>query len=222
VDSRICSEVTCTLTTRPRAFNQTTRHEHPDVVVQFVGCACAPFLYPGYVVLRPASALGLRFPLPRAGEGQGEGVSGQAARQRGSLTLALSQRERGKKAQALRYKGAVCRVRLRTVSLPRLCGAQSAPYCRVYPKTVRRTVVLCRGGPMWPPTPPGQPHRVAPTAAPTLSSYEQSRGGSQMRVKNETSFFLPFFYRCEKGTGVEGLVNWRHVRERYRPAAAKD
>src|SRR5438094_9853117 len=29
---------------------------------------------------------------------------------------------------------------------------------------VRRTVVFCRGGPMWPPS-PGQPHRVAPTAA---------------------------------------------------------
>src|SRR5256885_6751370 len=27
------------------------------------------------------------------------------------------------------------RVRLRTVSLPHLCGAQSAPYCRVYAKT---------------------------------------------------------------------------------------
>src|SRR5205814_7234293 len=70
----------------------------------------------------------------------------------------------------------VCRVRLRTVSLPRLCGARSAPYCRVYPKTVRRTVVLCRGGPVWPPT-PGQPHRVAPTAAPALSGYERVQVG---------------------------------------------
>src|SRR2546426_7277077 len=34
----------------------------------------------------------------------------------------------------------VCRVRLRTVSLPRLFGARSAPYYRVYPKTVRRGV----------------------------------------------------------------------------------
>src|SRR5439155_24665326 len=42
------------------------------------------------------SALGCRFPLPRAGEGQGEGVAGQSTRQRGSLTLALSQREREK------------------------------------------------------------------------------------------------------------------------------
>ena len=47
------------------------------------------------------SALGFRFPLPRAGEGQGEGVSGRSSHQRGSLTLALSQREKGKKAQAL-------------------------------------------------------------------------------------------------------------------------
>ena len=45
------------------------------------------------------SALGFRFPLPRAGEGQGEGVAGQSAHQRGSLTLALSQRERAKAQQ---------------------------------------------------------------------------------------------------------------------------
>src|SRR5213596_316025 len=46
------------------------------------------------------SALGFRFPLPRAGEGQGEGVLGWSSHQRGSLTLALSQGERVKKAQA--------------------------------------------------------------------------------------------------------------------------
>src|SRR5439155_18795557 len=40
------------------------------------------------------SALGFRFPLPQAGEGQGEGVSGRSSHQRGSLPLALSQRER--------------------------------------------------------------------------------------------------------------------------------
>ena len=40
------------------------------------------------------SALGFRFPLPHAGEGQGEGVSGRSSRKHGSLTLALSQRER--------------------------------------------------------------------------------------------------------------------------------
>src|SRR5437867_9493076 len=38
------------------------------------------------------------------------------------------------------------RVRLRTVFLPPIYGARSAPYYRVYPKTVRRTVVLFRGG----------------------------------------------------------------------------
>src|SRR5437764_8738988 len=54
----------------------------------------------------------------------------------------------------------VCRVRLHTVSLPRLCGARSAPYYRVYPKTVRRTVVLCRGGPRGRP-PPGN-HKGCP------------------------------------------------------------
>jgi len=54
--------------------------------------------------------------------------------------------------------------------------AHSARYYRVYPKTVRRTVVLCRGGPVWPPT-PGQPHRVAPTAAPALSGYERLQVG---------------------------------------------
>src|SRR2546426_7516901 len=40
------------------------------------------------------SALGFRFPLPRAGEGQGEGVAGRSSLQHGSLALALSQRER--------------------------------------------------------------------------------------------------------------------------------
>src|SRR5437762_2511402 len=54
----------------------------------------------------------------------------------------------------------VCRVRLRTASLPRLCGARSVPYYRVYPKTVRRTVVLCRGGPRGRP-PPGN-HKGCP------------------------------------------------------------
>src|SRR5436309_14170606 len=54
--------------------------------------------------------------------------------------------------------------------------AHSARDYRVYPKTVRRTVVLCRGGPVWPPT-PGQPHRVAPTTAPALSGYEWSQVG---------------------------------------------
>src|SRR5204862_7210722 len=46
------------------------------------------------------------------------------------------------------------------VSLPRLCGARSASYCCVYPKTVRRTVVLCRGGPRGRP-PPGN-HKGCP------------------------------------------------------------
>src|SRR5204863_7177201 len=41
-------------------------------------------------------ALGFRFPLPRAGEGQGEGLSRPSLCQRGALTLALSQRERAK------------------------------------------------------------------------------------------------------------------------------
>src|SRR5438034_5229404 len=35
----------------------------------------------------------------------------------------------------------VCRVRLRTVSLPRLCGARSAPYCCVYSETMRQSLV---------------------------------------------------------------------------------
>src|SRR5204862_7483458 len=46
------------------------------------------------------------------------------------------------------------------VSLPRLCGARSASYCCVYPQTVRRTVVLCRGGPRGRP-PPGN-HKGCP------------------------------------------------------------
>src|SRR5436190_12763523 len=67
--------------------------------------------------------------------------------------------------------------RAHTEPLIRLPGtAAGARYYRVYPKTVRRTVVLCRGGPMWPPT-PGQPHRVAPTAAPALSGYERVQVG---------------------------------------------
>ena len=43
---------------------------------------------------RTLQTLGFRFPLPRAGESQGEGVSGRSCHQRGALTLALSQRER--------------------------------------------------------------------------------------------------------------------------------
>src|SRR5437764_9379133 len=66
----------------------------------------------------------------------------------------------------------VCRVRLRTASLPRLCGARSAPYYCVYPKTVRRTVVLCRGGPRGRPPPGNHKQFVgcacAPVALPRL------------------------------------------------------
>src|SRR2546425_5334411 len=41
----------------------------------------------------------------------------------------------------------ICRVRLRTVSLPRLCGARSAPY------ELGRIQQFCMGGPAWPPSP---------------------------------------------------------------------
>ena len=61
------------------------------------------------------SALGFRFPLPRAGEGQGEGVAGRSSHQRSSLTLALSQREREKMHEHWR-KALSCDLRLQTRS----------------------------------------------------------------------------------------------------------
>src|SRR5436309_15693778 len=84
--------------------------------------------------------------------------------------------------------------------------AHSARDYRVYPKTVRRTVVLCRGGPVWPPT-PGQPHRVAPTAAPALSGYERVQVGVFLLPPLMHQFSVDTVVGCAPRTTEPGQRN---------------
>src|SRR5438094_8395712 len=97
--------------------------------------------------------------------------------------------------------------------------AHSARYYRVYPKTVRRTVVLCRGGPVWPP-PPGQPHRVAPTAAPALSGYERVQVGVFLLPPLMHQFSVDTAVACAVRASVLPLASFRAHGARYRVSVA--